>query len=115
MITGAVGEELNLRRVELIGPPEIDETELLAEFARCERLARELEDADRIGGGVVSHERPPTRRPPPQLPWPCRRGALPRPPADPAHWGRTVQAMSVVKRRADGRHAAPQALPHRDR
>src|SRR5215471_10677498 len=113
MIACTVGEKLELRWVELFWPPEIDEAEFLAEFARCERLARELQDADRIGGVIVSHCSP--RQPPPRSPWPCRRGALPGPPAGPVRWGRTVRATSAVKHRADGRHAIPQGLPHRDR
>src|SRR5262245_52840700 len=108
-----VGEKLKLRRIELIWPPEIDDAEFLPELAGCKRLTRKLEDADGIGGVVVSHCSP--RPPPPQLPWPCRRGALPGPLAGPVRWGRTVRAMSAARRQADGRHAAPQGLPRRDR
>src|SRR5262245_53021354 len=115
MIARTVGEELELRRIELIRPPEIDKAELLAEFARCERLTRKLEDADRIGGVIISHQRPPPRPPSPRSPWPGRRGALLGSPAGPTRWGRTVRAMSAVRRQADGRHAAPQAPPRRDR
>src|SRR6516225_12473698 len=100
MIARTVGEKLKLRRIELIRPPEIDEAEFLPELAGCKCLTRKLENAHGVRCVVVSHRSP--RQPPPQLPWPCRRGALRGPPADPTHWGRTVRAMSVVKHQADG-------------
>src|SRR5262245_7026899 len=113
MIRGAVGEKLELRRVEPFWPPEIDETELLPKLARCECLTRKLENAHGIRGVVVSHRSP--RQPLPRSPWLGRRGALLGPPAGPVRWGRTVRATSAVKHRADGRPAAAQGLPRRDR